>query len=79
MNKNSDFISVIDISPISLAIPNPKIEDFQKVSLNLADALSTKGFAYLTNHGIPETTIKHCFKQSENFFKLSQMVKDKFA
>jgi len=72
-------IPVIDVSPIGLTSISPTFDDYQQVSSSLAQALSTWGFAYLTNHGLNPTTITSCFSQSEAFFKLPQTIKDKFA
>jgi len=72
-------IPVIDVSPIALTISSPQVDDYQQVASNLAKALSTWGFAYLTNHGVDQNTVKNCFNQSKNFFKLPQHIKDNFA
>ena len=72
-------IPVIDVSPIALTTLTPTATDYQQVAASLAQALSTWGFAYLTHHGIHQNTINACFKQSKNFFKLPQQVKDKFT
>ena len=52
-----ETIPVIDISSISLNKENLKCEQFSEVSYHLAQALSTWGFAYLKNHGIPKQTV----------------------
>jgi len=78
--REDDFktIPVIDVSRIALTSSRPTAGDYQQVAASLAQALSTWGFAYLTHHGIRQNTINACFKQSKNFFKLPQQVKDKF-
>ncbi|TDZ25923.1 2-oxoglutarate-dependent dioxygenase gloF [Colletotrichum orbiculare MAFF 240422] len=43
----------------------------------LVSALKTAGFAYLTNHGIPQETIDEAFEWSKKFFSLPQAEKDK--
>lgn len=70
---------MIDVSRIALTISSPEVDDYQQVASNLAQALSTWGFAYLTNHGVDQNTVKNCFNQSRNFFKLPQHIKDNFA
>ena len=72
-------IPVIDVSRIALTISSPEVDDYQQVASNLAQALSTWGFAYLTNHGVDQNTVKNCFNQSRHFFKLPQHIKDNFA
>lgn len=72
-------IPLIDVSAISLDQNQPSKEGWQKVSKDLATALSHFGFAYLTNHGISNDCINHCFTQSKSFFDLPQDVKDNHA
>ncbi len=72
-------IPVIDVSPIALKHLKPTLDDYQQVAFSLSQALSTWGFAYLTNHGVSQSTVHACFKQSTNFFNLPQNDKDKFA
>ena len=74
-----ETIPVIDISSISLDKENLKSEQFSEVSYHLAQALSTWGFAYLKNHGIPKQAIKSCFQQSKEFFALPQNLKDNYS
>ena len=58
LNMTKETIPVIDISSISLDKGNLKSEQFSEVSYHLAQALSTWGFAYLKNHGIPAQQVR---------------------
>ena len=72
-------IPVIDISPIALTNLKPAHHQFNIVATDLAQALSTCGFAYLKHHGVQEKTISQCFQQSKNFFALPQNIKNQYS
>jgi len=72
-------IPVIDISPIALTNLKPAHHQFNIVATDLAQALSTCGFAYLKHHGVEEKTISQCFQQSKNFFALPQNTKNQYS
>jgi isopenicillin N synthase-like dioxygenase len=47
----------------------------QSVVSKFADAYSTAGFAYIKNHGIPQSLIDATFKASKNFHRLNEAEK----
>ena len=77
-NKNIEAIPVIDISCISLKNVDPAYRNYEELGTRLCKALSTCGFAYLSNHGIPERTVSECKAVSEKFFNLPSDVKLKY-
>ena len=62
----SDFtkITIIDLS-----------EHHDNIVRKFANAYSTAGFAYIKNHGIPQTLIDATFEASKNFHKLNEAEK----
>ena len=72
-----DTIPLIDISCISLQNVDVAYKNYEIIGTKLCEALSNCGFAYLSNHGIPEKTVKECVNESEKFFKLPTDVKMK--
>ena len=73
-----DTIPLIDISCISLQNVDVAYKNYETIGTKLCEALSSCGFAYLSNHGIPERTVKECLNESEKFFKLPSDVKMKY-
>ena len=73
-----DTIPLIDISCISLQNVDVAYKNYETIGAKLCEALSSCGFAYLSNHGIPERTVKECENESEKFFKLPSDVKMKY-
>lgn len=61
--KTVDFSSFIDNS------------DKQRVSNAILASLRSIGFVYITNHGLPEETVKNMFEWSKQFFSLPMEVK----
>ena len=74
-NENIEAIPVIDISCISLKNVDPAYKNYEELGTRLCKAFSTCGFAYLSNHGIPERTVNECKAESEKFFNLPSDVK----
>ena len=72
---DGETIPVIDISCISLQHVDVGYKHYEQVGVRLCEALSSCGFAYLSNHGIPECIINQCMQQSEKFFNLPLDVK----
>ena len=77
-SMNGVAIPVIDISGISLKNVDPAYKNYEDLGKRLCEALSTCGFAYLSNHGIPEKTVNECKAESEKFFQLPSDVKLKY-
>ena len=73
-----DTIPSIDISCISLQNVDVAYKNYETIGTKLCEALSNCGFAYLSNHGIPERTVNECVNASEKFFKLPPDVKMKY-
>ena len=71
-------IPVLDISCISLQQEDVAHKNYEDLGTKLCDALSTSGFAYLKNHGIPERTVEECKAESKNFFNLPDDIKTKY-
>ena len=60
--KMADGIPVIDFSCYGLSTTDVASVDETKIHKLVAEvwkALSTHGFLYLKNHGIPDSTVKH--------------------
>lgn len=63
---DEDFvIPIIDISSSF----SKSLEDRQAVASQICTACTTSGFFYITNHGIPSSTLEGILRQSERFFK----------
>jgi len=45
----------------------------QSVVSKFADTYSTAGFAYIKNHGIPQSLIDATFEASKNFHRLNEL------
>ena len=76
LKENS--MPVLDISCISLQHVDVAYKNYEELGTKLCDALSTSGFAYLKNHGIPERTVEECKAESKNFFNLPDDIKTKY-
>ena len=76
--NNGENIPLIDISCISLQHVDVAYKNYEELGGRLCEALSTCGFAYLKNHGIPERTVNECKAESEKFFNLPDNIKTKY-
>ena len=76
--KIHNSIPVLDISCISLQHVDVAYKNYEELGTKLCEALSTCGFAYLKNHGIPERTVEECKAESKNFFNLPDDIKTKY-
>ena len=76
--KKNDSIPLIDISCISLQHVDVAYKNYEELGKTLCEALSTCGFAYLQNHGIPERTVEECKAESKKFFDLPDDIKTKY-
>ena len=76
-NKNNS-IPLLDISCISLQHVDIAYKNYEELGKKLCEALSTYGFAYLQNHGIPERTVEECKAESKKFFDLTDEIKTKY-
>src|SRR5205807_2498492 len=62
---DEDFVvPVIDISP---SFSSSK-EDREAVASQIRTACTTSGFFYITNHGIPSSTLSNILHQAKRFF-----------
>ena len=77
-SKMTDNIPLIDISCISLQHVDVAYKNYEELGKRLCEALSTCGFAYLKNHGIPERTVEECKAESKKFFQLPDDIKTKY-
>ena len=77
-SKTTDNIPLIDISCISLQHVDVAYKNYEELGTRLCEALSTCGFAYLKNHGIPERTVEECKAESKKFFQLPDDIKTKY-
>merc|ERR1719402_1149724 len=68
-------IKLIDVSPISLTVPQPELEHFQLVAKQLAEAFQDIGFACLQNHGVSEVIITEAMRASLEYFHLPDDIK----
>ncbi|CAK7204848.1 hypothetical protein SEUCBS139899_007610 [Sporothrix eucalyptigena] len=66
-------IPVIDFAPFYSGRP----EDAAAVGKAVYEAFHDFGFAYISNHCIPEETVKEAFAWNAKFFNLPQTVKEK--
>jgi isopenicillin N synthase-like dioxygenase len=73
-----DQIPVIDVSSISLRNVDVATGNYEALGKTLCNVLSTCGFAYLINHGIPDMAVHECVAESKKFFKLPPAVKEKY-
>ncbi|XP_030844467.1 2-oxoglutarate-dependent dioxygenase htyE-like [Strongylocentrotus purpuratus] len=65
-----DAVPIIDFSAYSLDRESPDPEGFQKLIDDVHQALTTIGFMYLKNFGIPAQKINDAFAYSKMFFSL---------
>nr|XP_039251344.1 UPF0676 protein C1494.01-like [Styela clava] len=75
-------IPIIDFQKCGLMYKNDnEIEEssFIEIGEKLFKAFSTSGFAYITNHGIPDQVINEANKVSDDFFATSLEYKMKFC
>ncbi|KAJ3281748.1 hypothetical protein HK104_011304 [Borealophlyctis nickersoniae] len=68
-------IPVIDFSAFS----NSNTPEREKVVDQILEAVSTVGFFYLSNHGIPQQNVDAMFDLSSRFFALPREIKSKYA
>lgn len=70
---DADFeVPIIDLSPSF----SDSLEDRKGVAAQIRKACTTSGFFYVSNHGIPSTTLQSILKQAERFFQLPQATKE---
>ncbi|XP_063970998.1 uncharacterized protein LOC129282952 [Lytechinus pictus] len=74
-----DRVPIIDFSAYSLDRENPVPEEFPKLIDDVHNALTTIGFMYLKNCGIPVQTIEDAFHYSKKFFLLPTETKMKYV
>nr|XP_039251793.1 probable 2-oxoglutarate-dependent dioxygenase At3g50210 [Styela clava] len=75
-------IPIVDIARCGLTVESEeKVSeaDLFDIGKKLYEAFSSSGFAYVTNHGIPDEIIKDLNKVGEEFFSHSLEYKMKFA
>ncbi|XP_002735581.1 uncharacterized protein LOC100368784 [Saccoglossus kowalevskii] len=70
---------LVDFSAYNLQRDSPDSNCFQKLVDDVYLALTTTGFLYLTNHGIPPDVINNAFQQSMAFFALQDEIKMKYT
>jgi len=51
----------------------------QQTANEIVSAFKESGFVYLSNHGIPTSTVRHTFEKSGEFFRLPSDTKDALA
>ena len=70
---DADFkVPIIDLSPSFSTL----LDDRQSVAAQIHNACTTSGFFYITNHGIPSSTLEGILKQAERFFDLPSAKKE---
>ena len=74
----SNSIPIIDLSKIALDNVDVSDQHYDEVGAEFCHALSTWGFAYLKNHGIPWDLVDNCVAQAKKFFERSQETKLKY-
>jgi len=73
-----DF-SIVDLTPISNHLDRtPTDQELGKLAKDFNEALSSDGFAYLINHGIPMEKVDQVFTESIKFFNLPVEQKMKY-
>ncbi|KAG5654315.1 hypothetical protein H0H81_004734 [Sphagnurus paluster] len=67
-NANAEFqdIPVIDLANVTNIDPNVQ----KALAMEIRDACINVGFFYVTNHGIPESTIQAVLDKAKEFFSL---------
>ena len=74
----NESVPLIDLSCISLQHVDVAYKHYEELGKRLCKALSSYGFAYLSNHGIPEKTVNECVAEAQTFFNLPSDVKLKY-
>ncbi|XP_071481886.1 uncharacterized protein, partial [Diadema antillarum] len=72
-------IPVIDFSAYSIDRNEPDSDGIQKVVDEVHEALTTVGFLYLINHGIPEAKVDAMYSSSRRFFELPEETKVRYT
>ena len=78
MSGEQQQIPVIDASKISLANVDVSAQHYDAVGKEFCAALSTWGFAYIKNHGIPWRLVDDCVRHSRKFFEKDTEIKTKY-
>jgi len=78
-HPGSSCIPVIDVSKIALDNVDVCDQFYDVVGKEFCAALSTWGFAYLKNHGIPWSLVDDCVKQAKLFFEKDTKTKLKYS
>ncbi|XP_072164967.1 uncharacterized protein [Diadema setosum] len=68
-------IAVVDFEAYRIDAERGDDKAFQKLVDEVKHALTTVGFMYLVNHGIPSDKIEDAFKYSKKFFELPEETK----
>ena len=71
-------IPIIDLDKIALDNVDVSEKHYDEVGREFCRALSTWGFAYLKNHGIPWSMVDNCVGQAKKFFERDQETKLKY-
>jgi isopenicillin N synthase-like dioxygenase len=79
MQNTKMSIPVINFSKLSSLDGYERTKEAEEVGRELYEALSTIGFAYISNHGIEQDIIDKAFTAAGNFFALPESVKRTFA
>ena len=74
----TDHIPIIDCSDIALSNVDVPSQKYEKVGREFCHALSTWGFAYLKNHGIPWNLVDNCVGEAKKFFEIDLETKLKY-
>ena len=74
----SQTIPIIDASKISLSNVDVSAKHFASFGKEFCEALSTWGFAYIKNHGIPLELVDNCVHHSKSFFEQDPEIKLKY-
>ncbi len=53
-----DKIPTVDFLHLSEPKKNPSEQEWKNAAQNIFDALSSIGFVYLTNHGVPSNVVR---------------------
>ena len=64
-------LPVIDFSCVTSEKVSSKSAEFEKLAVQLIDAFTTVGFAYITNHGVPQREVRNSMRLSEKNVLLS--------
>jgi len=77
--SSDGVIPVIDVSKIALSNVDVSDKCYDAVGKEFCQALSTCGFAYLKNHGIPWRMVEACTEEAKIFFEKDAKTKIKYS